>query len=311
MSSPLFSIIVPVYNVKNYLETAIKSITGQDWPDWEAILVDDQSNDGSAQLAQELAQTDNRLHFYQHEHGGLSASRNFGMQQAQGDYFLFLDADDYFSPGLLGQLQQAIVSQPDLAVLVFDYQSFNTATRAVIETTHFDEHLRRFGEVAWNKAYRRSFVEYYQLNFPAGLNFEDTAIVPVIMALAKHRQKVDYCGYHYRRQRPGAITGEVSADSIAMRQAALDYLMDQAQHYQTDMTVKARRQLTHTISGRWFLLWRDYQKLPAQEALTERFIQAFSSRSIRRGFFNQWEPKYWLAGLWAWFWLKRAKVHTR
>ena len=92
----LVSIIIPVYNVESYLATCIKSILQQTYQHWEAILIDDGSTDKSSEIASSFTNTDQRIHYYKKENGGLSSARNYGIEKSQGDYIIFLDSDDFW-----------------------------------------------------------------------------------------------------------------------------------------------------------------------------------------------------------------------
>ena len=97
---PLFSIIVPVYNVQNYLSACIKSVAEQDGPrDWECILVDDGSTDKGPQLCDTFAAEIPGVRVIHRENGGLAAARNTGLGAARGEWILFLDSDDAMAPG--------------------------------------------------------------------------------------------------------------------------------------------------------------------------------------------------------------------
>ena len=110
---PRFSIIVPVYNVQNYLAACVKSVAEQAGErDWECILVDDGSTDLSGQLCDALAAEIPGLRVIHRENGGLAAARNTGLQAAQGDWLLFLDSDDAMAPGLLEALRAALPAHP-------------------------------------------------------------------------------------------------------------------------------------------------------------------------------------------------------
>lgn len=93
---PMVSIIVPVYNAENYIEETVASVEAQTFKDWELLLVEDGSGDGSRALLQRLLQErgDDRLHLILQENAGAAAARNHGLSQAQGRYIAFLDADD-------------------------------------------------------------------------------------------------------------------------------------------------------------------------------------------------------------------------
>ena len=96
---PLFSIIIPVYNVQNYLSACVKSVVEQPGPrDWECILVDDGSTDQSGAMCDALAAELPGLQVIHRENGGLAAARNTGLKAATGDWLLFLDSDDARPP---------------------------------------------------------------------------------------------------------------------------------------------------------------------------------------------------------------------
>ena len=100
----MVSIIVPVYNIKEYLPRCVESLTGQSVEDLEILLVDDGSTDGSGVLCDSLAQTDDRIRVIHKENGGLSDARNAGLVQAQGTWLLFVDGDDYLVPHAVQRL---------------------------------------------------------------------------------------------------------------------------------------------------------------------------------------------------------------
>ena len=96
--TPQVSVIVPVYNVEQYLRRCLDSILGQTMPDWEAICVDDGSPDGSASILAEYAERDSRFRILTKENGGLSSARNAGTAWARGKYVNYVDSDDFIHP---------------------------------------------------------------------------------------------------------------------------------------------------------------------------------------------------------------------
>ena len=111
---PQFSIIVPVYNVQNYLAACVKSVAEQPGPrDWECILVDDGSTDTSGQICDVLAAEIPGLRVLHQQNGGLANARNTGLAAAKGEWVLFLDSDDAMAPGLLETLRRELAAHPD------------------------------------------------------------------------------------------------------------------------------------------------------------------------------------------------------
>lgn len=109
-NQPLLTIIVPVYNILEYLPRCVHSITAQTYPNLEILLVDDGSTDGTGQLCDELAKEDDRIRVIHKENGGSSSARNLAIEQAKGEYLGFVDSDDYISPDMYEKLYQGIVN---------------------------------------------------------------------------------------------------------------------------------------------------------------------------------------------------------
>lgn len=104
----LISVIIPVYNIKEYLPRCVASVCSQTYKNLEIILVDDGSTDGTGELCDELAKKDERIHVYHKENGGSSSARNLGIEKAQGEYLGFVDSDDYVSEDMYERLYRAI-----------------------------------------------------------------------------------------------------------------------------------------------------------------------------------------------------------
>ena len=92
----MVSIIVPVYNIEKYIDECIQSVLNQTYTAWELILVDDGSTDNSGNICDEYAKTDTRIKVLHQKNQGVSAARNIALDKAEGDYIMFLDADDYW-----------------------------------------------------------------------------------------------------------------------------------------------------------------------------------------------------------------------
>ncbi|MCI9337791.1 MAG: glycosyltransferase family 2 protein [Lachnospiraceae bacterium] len=119
METPLITVIVPVYNIKDYLPRCVHSITAQTYRRLEIILVDDGSTDGTGQLCDRLAGEDERIRVLHQANGGSSSARNLALAHASGEYVGFVDSDDYLSPEmyelLMGGIQEFHVSAAQVA----------------------------------------------------------------------------------------------------------------------------------------------------------------------------------------------------
>ena len=123
----MISVIIPAYNVKEYLLGCVASVSAQAATGDEIILVDDGSTDGTSALCDEIAADDERIHVVHKANGGLSSARNAGIDAARGEYLLFLDGDDSLSPDALATLRQAVASHPEADFIQFLFQETDGA----------------------------------------------------------------------------------------------------------------------------------------------------------------------------------------
>lgn len=111
MEKPLISIIIPVYNIKDYLERCIRSVCAQTYENLEILLVDDGSFDGTEKLCDKLAEEDVRIRVFHKKNGGSSSARNLGISLARGEFFGFVDSDDYIDDSMYELLMSALAQQ--------------------------------------------------------------------------------------------------------------------------------------------------------------------------------------------------------
>ena len=211
-----FSIVIPVYNVKDYLERCFRSVLAQGGDDYEIILVDDGSTDGeSGPLCDRLAALlPDRCLVIHKPNGGLGDARNVGVERAQGDYILFIDSDDYLLPGLLEALRRKL-AESDADIIDF---GFVVDHEGKIRERHFGElpsdrcfSLSEHPEAllvlpsAWRRLYRRSLFLEHGIRYPARVWYEDIRTTPKLFACADRISSIDapYYGYVVR---DGSIT---------------------------------------------------------------------------------------------------------
>lgn len=115
-----YSIIVPVYNAEQYLSEAVESVLKQTFPDWELILVNDGSTDSSDSICQNYVLADSRVKYIKKENGGVSDTRNVGLHNAQGEYIVFLDADDWIDINYLFKVEE-ILKETSVDIMILNY----------------------------------------------------------------------------------------------------------------------------------------------------------------------------------------------
>lgn len=164
-----FSIIVPVYNVKEYLPRCVDSLLNCRENDFEILLVDDGSSDGSSELCDEYAQKESRIKVFHKANGGVSSARNLGLENASGEWVFFVDSDDYVDESYLSIESQDsdIIEKPYVVISETDEivrekkQTNNTLTKAK-DIYSFFVHKRN--NALWNKAFKRTLIGESRFN---------------------------------------------------------------------------------------------------------------------------------------------------
>jgi CDP-glycerol glycerophosphotransferase (TagB/SpsB family) len=215
----LFSIVVPVHNVRAYLRECLDSLQTQSFGDYELIAVDDASTDGCGEILDEYAGQDGRIRvLHLAANAGLGGARNAGMGLAAGNYVLFLDSDDTLVPGSLQAIADRLYETGIPDILVYDYARTywtgsverNVKAPALAQDGSdvfaADERpdVLRMLMVVWNKAYRREFLDAHGFRFPPGY-YEDLPWTYPTMISAERIAVLDRVCVHYRQRRHGNI----------------------------------------------------------------------------------------------------------
>lgn len=157
MKTPLISVIIPSYNSENYLAETIHSVQNQSYENWECIIIDDGSTDQTNELVKKIITLDSRIHYYYQENSGLSASRNFGIAIAKGDYIQLLDSDDVLFEDKFQIMIHSYLSSQAKSVIYFSDFEF-TLHNQPFETDHTIKKLykdiSKIGVVDFKKLYK-------------------------------------------------------------------------------------------------------------------------------------------------------------
>lgn len=213
----MISIIIPVYNVSEYLPRCVESVLSQTYKDLEIILVDDGSKDNSGILCDEYAKKDPRIKVIHKENGGLSDARNIGTVQAIGDWIFYLDSDDWIVPNAIETLFQyankndcdvvqggLYYAYPKYLLKRKEESSIVLGRESAMKELIINERVKNF---AWGKLYKSSLVK--DLLFPKGKYFEDCYWQHLVMDRVNKYGIIDTPLLYYR-QRPDSISGTIS-----------------------------------------------------------------------------------------------------
>jgi len=206
MNTPKISVIVPIYNAEKYLNECIDSILNQDFTDFELLLVDDGSNDNSGQLCDEYAKKDKHIKVFHKNNGGVSSARNLGIDNAKGEYIIFIDSDDYVDVNYLSILMSG--GESDLVITGYDSFGYKVENFSFENAEYFGQKisicLSRYlnsipFRVPWDKRYKSEIIRKYSIRFDPSLKIaEDTVFVQTYLLYCDTLELKKGIPYHYR-----------------------------------------------------------------------------------------------------------------
>ncbi len=250
---PKISVIMPVYGVEKYVGRAIESILNQTLQDFEFLIVDDCSPDGSGAICDRYAARDPRVQvIHLEKNGGAPAARNTAMDRACGDYLCFLDGDDWAEPRMLEDLY-ALGSRHGLELVVAGFyidtycdDAETDCFRQVLNVeSRVFESQRQFRESAyalfdknqfyppWNKLYLRSYIEERHLRFPLTF-WDDFPFVLSVLADVERVGVTSEAYYHFTRARAESETARYREGMYEKREDEHAWMLDLYRHWGVD-----------------------------------------------------------------------------
>lgn len=222
------SVIVPIYNVEDYLRRCLESLVNQTLKEIQIILVNDGSPDHSQDIINEYVQLyPEKIVSVVKENGGLSDARNYGIPYAKGEYIGFVDSDDYLDITMYEKLYDK-AKETESDIVICGYYGVNEETGGLRHfqkgnMIQFEKNLHENPKLlytnapyAWNKIYKRTLFLETGIRFPKGKIYEDIATIYPLMLYANKISKVDEPLYYYILKRKGAITATFSENILQM-----------------------------------------------------------------------------------------------
>ena len=275
----MISVIVPVYNVESYLSKCLDSVLSQSFSDFEVILVDDGSTDGSAEICKAYQLKDPRIGYFYKENGGLSSARNQGLKVSQGSYVTFIDSDDYIDPEYLFTLYRLVKeNDADISTCFYNIES-RKGTRPWsdidAEENLFDSrssllHLFCSKEIdvcAVCKLYKRFLFD--EIEFPEGKLFEDVGTTYKLLDQA-NLVAVCHTPLYYYVMRDNSIVHKADERIFDRAILASQALLDIKQAYAEDkdlITAAERYNMTHSLSALRFVDLSDADQREKAQAI--------------------------------------------
>lgn len=253
MKKPLVSIIIPCYNAEKFIEACVNSVIAQDYENWECLLINDGSRDGTLNLIQSFESKENQIRVFTHENLGVAATRNRGIDHAKGDFLFFLDQDDILSNSAIG----AFVSSYENNDIITGVTVTTTFVDGVInkisqllhpkegtitfENSHFEVLIRTMESglkpVAQNRLYRKDFIKENQLYFKNGNLHEDELWFFEMMLVAKNVKFIDQETYYYRIDNQESITKNMGAKNLESYLEIMEEIIKKYSHQKRFRTI--------------------------------------------------------------------------
>lgn len=233
---PKISVVIPIYNVEKYLPECIDSVLAQDFQDYEVILVNDGSTDGSLAIAQQYEKDHAHIRLISQENKGLGGARNTGIKHAQGEYILFMDSDDRLAPDTLSATAAA-AQREESDIVIFDFEYVDETGRALsiqpaMEAVDGPFDLASQKSVlfstpsACNKLFRLSLFTDHQILFPERVWFEDLRTITKLYPYARRMCYLPKPFYKYLQRSESIMHStrvERNSEIMDALQDVLDY----------------------------------------------------------------------------------------
>ncbi len=229
MAEPKISVIIPVYNVEQYLEKCLNSITGQTLKDIEIICINDGSTDNSLKILEDYQKNDSRIKIINKKNEGQGIARNEGLKIANGEYILFVDPDDWIEELWAFEFLYNKFIETNAQIIHFDFQSFSEKKQKIDSIKHFSKSIKKtlgvkisdnstynwlnipnlkFPEMeltVWCRMFSTNFIKENNIFFAPFKHSEDNIFIISACFLAKKMLYVEKVFYNYRKRENSAL----------------------------------------------------------------------------------------------------------
>lgn len=328
---PFFSIVIPVYDAEAYLRRCTDSIRKQSFTDYEVLLVDDASEDSSAEISEDICRSDHRFRYYLKKHEGAAAARNFGISHSKGEYIVFVDSDDFVEELLLEKLAATILEEerPEVCFMNSHYVVENSQKRKneIFQLPDDGENVRTYTAPeflklvtrpgshipgsTWLMVLQRKFLQRCDLKFNEELIWsEDSDLAYHAFVCADKIKYCSYCGYNYYIANKSSVSKELSLEKAKSRLYVYSkwsryFLNDKGvqEKYSREACERVVQQfLTEycSVLNNWTQIKDKKQRRQLYELIRE-------DRDLWKKCQNYEYRNYVLWGIWGGTWIKKGK----
>lgn len=215
---PILSIIIPVFNTAKYLNICFESVLHQSFKDWECLIINDGSSDGSGEICDEWSKRDKRFRTFHKSNGGQASARNIGLRESRGKFIMFLDSDDKIcNNNLIESLINLMSNSSSTSFIQYtlraysdnDVLKFSTGVKDDVKLSSQSEIVKSFMEkcittIVCDKIFRKT-EQFSNLRFPEGVYYEDECFLLDVISISD-KANLSPIGYYHYLQREGSTT---------------------------------------------------------------------------------------------------------
>ena len=285
------SIIVPFYNVENYIEKCLQSLVNQTLEDVEIILVNDGSQDGTEEIAKQFVEKyPNKIMYLEKENGGLSDARNYAIPYAKGEYIAFLDSDDYVEANMYEEMyNKAKEENLDYVECDFLWEYPNKTLESKGKQYNNKKEMFIYTRVVtWNKLIKREIVQDNHLEFPKGYRYEDVEFFYKLLPLIHHYGIVQKPFVHYV-QRENSISNVQNTRTKEI----IDVLGHVMKYYKTNNLFEEYKEEIEYTYARYVLCSSMLRMVMIEDKKERKEIIKFAWKSLNTQFPN-WKKNTYL-----------------
>lgn len=266
------SIIIPIYNIGDYLKRSLDTIHKQSYENWECILINDGSTDKSEEICRQYVEIDERFKLYNQKNSGSGVARRNGLSKADGDYICFIDPDDYIdTEAFLNNVKIAEHYNPDIIANGYNELREKTVNQrkhvinGYFNQEEFRENFKKYAEVGvtalWNKLYKHSFLNKNNLTFTGQRVGQDALFNYEVYKYVNSIYIDDNCYYFYDMTREGSVVNSYNENRFNYEKNILNAFSDLIEYWDMQNEYK-----TEILIREWNILFNEIKNINLQDS---------------------------------------------